>query len=352
MARINHKQRENKQTGSLRSSMLQNCKVYSVGRRAGREMTPDKTQRANLAAAKREIDNFCRWREENHLQQIYTKKDLQTDPVKAAECVQRYYDEVLLVTNKRVSTANNYVKHLAKGLCIETRSERMKSEGRLPGVVIKPDDSPPTRGRGNEPIPNTPLTSFANMVGIRRAEYEKLAALCLKTDESGYLCIEVVDGKGGKHQLQRVLPDDVGAVSSMLAKRRDGEKVFSMEEMDKDLNLHRIRAEQAQRAYWYYHDLMKADPEYRNQLREEMYARYRAENGSNAKIPKDYYLNLSVRGPIIRLRAGGNMEAAHCNGWGTELDRMAVMAVSVFHLSHWRTDVTMKHYLLSYPCNR
>lgn len=31
----------------------------------------------------------------------------------------------------------------------------------------------------------------------------------------------------------------------------------------------------------------------------------------------------------------------------TEYNRLALMAVSVFHLSHWRLDVTVSNYLLA-----
>ena len=38
---------------------------------------------------------------------------------------------------------------------------------------------------------------------------------------------------------------------------------------------------------------------------------------------------------------------AEKNGLPVVYDRLAVMAVSVFHLSHWRCDVTVDNYLLA-----
>ena len=43
-------------------------------------------------------------------------------------------------------------------------------------------------------------------VGIRRHEYRALRCENFVVDESGYPCVEVRKGKGGKYQLQRSCP--------------------------------------------------------------------------------------------------------------------------------------------------
>lgn len=48
------------------------------------------------------------------------------------------------------------------------------------------------------------LWDFACCVGIRRAEYAALRGSVLVYDESGYLCVLIRKGKGGKRQLQRI----------------------------------------------------------------------------------------------------------------------------------------------------
>lgn len=45
---------------------------------------------------------------------------------------------------------------------------------------------------------------------------------------------------------------------------------------------------------------------------------------------------------------GANSQLARRLGRPTEYDRLAVLATSVFHLSHWRCDVTVSNYLLAY----
>ena len=57
-----------------------------------------------------------------------------------------------------------------------------------------------------------------------------------------------------------------------------------------------------------------------------------------------------VKAPLVQgtywIR-GANRRKAQENGLAVGYDRLAVMAVSVFHLSHWRCDVTIDHYLLA-----
>jgi hypothetical protein len=44
---------------------------------------------------------------------------------------------------------------------------------------------------------------------------------------------------------------------------------------------------------------------------------------------------------------GNNKKLAVENNLPTEYDKLALMAVSVFHLSHWRNDVTVASYMLA-----
>ena len=68
------------------------------------------------------------------------------------------------------------------------------------------------RDAGREASPR--LYDFAAVVGIRRAEYARLRGNDLVYDESGYPCVKVKKGKGGKYQEQRILPGDEMLVRS------------------------------------------------------------------------------------------------------------------------------------------
>lgn len=180
------------------------------------------------------------------------------------------------------------------------------------------------------------LYDFALAVGIRRNEYKHLCGNDLVVDESGYPCVRVRRGKGGKYQEQRIAPKDVGFVRSFF----DGSegRIFSDEEMKNKIDLHHLRALRAQRAYHDYLARLKSDPDYRAQLTEEVRRRW-VRLCSKRWDPNCVEGNYCIRGNSRRL--------ALAHGLPVKYDRLAVMAVSIFHLSHWRCDVTVANYLLA-----
>ena len=136
--------------------------------------------------------------------------------------------------------------------------------------------------------------------------------------------------------MQRILPGDEMFVRSCF----DGseKRVFTTKELNNKIDLHHLRAVQAQRAYRYYYDRLRSEPEYRERLEMEIKARWRLYN-------KKRWKQHEFEG-TYRLR-GANKQLAQRLGRPVEYDRLAVMAVSVFHLSHWRCDVTIGNYLLA-----
>lgn len=182
------------------------------------------------------------------------------------------------------------------------------------------------------------LYDFAARVGIRRKEYGKLKGDDLVRDESGHLCVRVKRGKGGKFQLQRILPGDEGFIRTYF----NGDpqcRVFSPDEMRNKIDLHHLRAQVAQRAYYYYINRMETEPSYRATLAAEIKARWKKYCGK-AWMPSEVEGNYHIRGK--------NRELAKQHGLPIFYDRLALMAVSVFHLSHWRLDVTVNNYMLAF----
>lgn len=187
------------------------------------------------------------------------------------------------------------------------------------------------------------LVTFQRAVGIRRAELARLTATDLTEDESGYLCVNVAKGKGGKRQLQRLLPEDEETVIEIFQNADPEQKLFSKEEMNNKIDLHGIRREHAQRAYKYYADRLKNEPGYKYELRKELAARYREfhrPGDSNKRFLHDI-----MNEEPYRLR-GENRQKAIEQGKETEYNRLALMAVSVLHLSHWRPGVAVVNYLI------
>lgn len=114
------------------------------------------------------------------------------------------------------------------------------------------------------------LVTFQRAVGIRRAELARLTGADLVIDEMGYLCVYVERGKGGKTQLQRILPEDEKTVLEIFQAADPGQKLFSKEEMQNKIDLHGLRRERTQRAYKYYADRLKNEPGYKQQCRQEL----------------------------------------------------------------------------------
>lgn len=187
------------------------------------------------------------------------------------------------------------------------------------------------------------LVTFQKAVGIRRAELARLTATDLTTDESGYLCVYVAKGKGGKRQLQRILPEDEKSVIEIFRGVNPDQKLFSADEMNNKIDLHGIRREQAQRAYKYYCDRLKNEPGYKYQCRKELAARYKEFHDAGASNKR--FLHDIMNEEPYKLR-GENRQKAIEQGKETEYNRLALMMVSVFHLSHWRLDVTVTNYLI------
>lgn len=187
------------------------------------------------------------------------------------------------------------------------------------------------------------LVTFQRAVGIRRAELFGLTGADLVIDEMGYLCVYVARGKGGKTQLQRILPEDEKTVLEIFQAADPEQKLFSKEEMQNKIDLHGIRREHTQKAYKYYADRLKNEPEYKYELRKELAARYKEfhrPGDSNKRFLHDI-----MNEEPYKLR-GENRQKAIESGKETEYNRLALMAVSVLHLSHWRLDVTVTNYLI------
>lgn len=186
------------------------------------------------------------------------------------------------------------------------------------------------------------LVRFQRAVGIRRAELSKLTRADLTMDESGCLCVRVRKGKGGKMQLQRILPEDEEVVIEIF-QTTEGERLFSDKEMDNKIDLHSIRREHAQAAYRYYLKCLKEAPELKEVYKVELMKRFdkyhKSGNSRNAFIT-------DIMNEKPYLLRGENRKKAKDQGKPTEYNRLALMMVSVFHLSHWRLDVTITNYMV------
>ena len=256
------------------------------------------------------------------------------------------YSNYLTVSGKTPSTTHTYLAGICRVFAVPLENinkpirivaENSRSRGSK-AVDIRKD-------AGREASPR--LYDFACVVGIRRAEYLHLAPDDLVLDDFGHPCVLVRKGKGGKRQLQRILPEELPAIKAVFDNSADENHLFSKDEMNNKNDLHHLRALRAQKMYRYYLDRIENETGYRAQLINEIRhvweqddeARknngYRAKRWSDMKVTGNYVLR------------GNNRKLAQKHGLPLQYDRLALLAVSIFHLSHWRHDVTVANYLLA-----
>ena len=263
------------------------------------------------------------------------------------EHIKDYVDFLTAETSFTPSTVHGYLAPVCLYFCINMNN------------FVKPlrRTSAYTRGRSgngrterNDNNISNPkyrrLADFQLRVGLRRAELQRLTGADLVMDESGEMCVRVKKGKGGKNQLQKILPVDREFVASYFKDKQPDERIFTADEMRNKLNLHRLRALCAQNACRYYSERLETEGEaYRQQLIREITARWNTYN-INPKTGKPKPLNKRLLSGKYFLR-GENKKFAEQHGLPVAYDRLALTAVSVFHLSHWRNDVTAESYLLA-----
>lgn len=188
------------------------------------------------------------------------------------------------------------------------------------------------------------LVDFNLRVGIRKDELKKLKGCNFKKDESGYWSVEILRGKGGKYTLNRLnKPEDVEFIRKYFEHVGPDEPVFTPEMFKNHLNLHKLRAESAKEYYKIQVQKIKNDPEYAKQLEKEIIDRWNEYN-INTKTGKPKHFDRSQITGYWVLR-GKNREKAKLLGNDGRYLKLAVLATSIFKLSHWRNDVTIASYL-------
>ena len=156
------------------------------------------------------------------------------------------YANYLTASGKTASTTHTYLASICRVFDIPL------SDIKKPIRVVAHN----TRSRGRKAVDERKdagrkvsprLYDFASIVGIRRNEYLHLASDDLVVDDFGNWCVRVKKGKGGKQQLQRILPEELKAVKAIFDHPADGNHLFSKVEMENKIDLHHLRALRAQK---------------------------------------------------------------------------------------------------------
>lgn len=271
-----------------------------------------------------------------------------------AAAVQGWVD-ALKAEGKSPATVHTYAASACRGLGISM--SQIKTPPRTVATKSKSNGSCVRAAKERSDPRNARLVEFQQAVGIRRSELGALKGRNLTHDSSGALCVEVERGKGGKYQLQRIAPEDEALVRGYFEGKGRDEPIFSSEEMDcRNLDLHGIRAEHARAEYDRYAEMCQ-QPGGRERLQQELMDRYEDSRAGckayNAALDRGNYaaankLRENFRSEMegtYTLR-GDNRALAEKKGRPLTYDKTALLAVSVFALSHWRNEVTVKHYMI------
>jgi hypothetical protein len=261
--------------------------------------------------------------------------------------------DALLESGYAVSTIHTYIAGAACGLGTSMRglahSGTSKDKSKSMGNSERSQ-------KARERKVNADIVRFQEMVGGRRSALQRLTGADFVRDESGYCCVRFVKDKGGKDQYQRIDPKYYGAVKAYFDRVGPKERLFP-DPIDQHLDLHGIRAEVAQKEYQRYKKICST-PEGRAQMRRELLSRY-----TDPQIGCKAYLNTVQKGNHTKaakhlaafqeeMKDGNyylqrsNRQVALSRGLPVSYDRLALCCVSVFTLSHWRNEVTVKHYML------
>ena len=285
------------------------------------------TRRAFVSNYKKYID-YCR-REHN----AKNKADL-------ANHIQDYADH-LVARGLTPSTIHSYLAPV--GLYHSVSLKEIRKPKRITAHYIRGRKNNEKNERGEKEMHNPKfqrIIDFQSCVGIRRAELKKLTGSDFCYDESNYPCVLVKRGKGGKRQLQRILPEDVAFVKSYFQDKGPDEPIFSPEEFKNQIDFHQLRAIQAQRAYDYYEFLCQTK-EGREQLEKEVRLRYETTK-INKKTGKPALFKESLINGTYYLR-GETRKKAKKIGKPIKYDKLCLLSVSLFQLSHFRNDVTVTY---------
>jgi hypothetical protein len=181
-------------------------------------------------------------------------------------------------------------------------------------------------------------------IGVRRAELSKLTGDDL-IERNGMMYVRVKKGKHGKFQLQLILPEDQDKLRDIWKGIKPNERVFTEDEVNNKIDLHGVRREHSMKAYNYYVDQINNTPGFKEELQEDLcrrYWTYSKKHGDKDALQK-WATTIVYNEKPYELR-GENKAKAINAGAPTVYNRLALIAISVYQLSHWRLDVSAVNY--------
>lgn len=305
--------------------------------------TKNVTNNTSRTSYKRSATRFSKWAKENNIKKI-------TDITE--EVLQRYHDDLKNDPKEyTAATIHTYLAPIAKAAGINLN--RIKKQKRTSDKIVRGRQHEANEQGKKQELNSrfSRLVAFQKVVGIRRNELKNLIGSDFKEDEYGNCYVYVKRGKGGKKQMQYILPKDIELVRRTFDGILENEPVFSEEEMNNQINLHAFRAQHSRDSYFYYLEKIQANPRMRQALSnllikkwEEGHQKLKQESPKKYDRQRKNFI-YDLRDELYILR-GTNKIKAIASGMPIMYNRLALMAVSVLNLSHWRLSVTVTNYIL------
>lgn len=246
--------------------------------------------------------------------------------------VQAYSDD-MQARGLSASTIHNYLAPLCLAAGVPLAS--------IKKPIRKASEFKRSKGSGSEAGAAGSGRAFElnRCIGVRESELKQLIGGGLIVDQNGDMWVDIRRGKGGKHQLQFILPENRDTVRAFFDGVAEGERVLSPADFDGNADYHGQRRELAIAALRHFSDALAAGGEqYRRKVYGTIAGRYHADNRKHSRLEPYSHFDKPYR-----LR-GDNKALAEEQGKAVELDRLAIRAVSVLFTAHWRDNITVQSY--------
>ncbi len=324
------------------------------------------TNNETLKPYKRSIEKFCAWVKDVY--GITRIHQVQGNGHTCHDLVQAYTD-TLVGRGLKATSVHTYIAPLCKGFGIGMNE--IRKPPRLSADIVKNTKiHQNSAGAKQEKAPeNQRITRFAECVGIRPAAMAKLTVNNLVQDKNGDNIIDIRD-KGGKHSIQLIRPEEVDYVRYTLTHDAEGKLLppgktpFSAKDL-KQIAFSKYRIIRAQRLADEFERKLNGWQGMPKRTAEQRVARdnaraeaFRERKEWIDKIVEKYAAAhpRATAGNIAAYRAeierpskivlrGGNKSRALELGRPLEYDRVVTRIVSVYALSHWHDESTLRNYL-------
>ena len=323
------------------------------------------SDRDTLHAYKKHILRFCDWAKELGIKREH---DIEKNGYTNVTLIQKYADE-LVASGLRPTSVHTYLAPVCKGLGVGMHEIRKPSRNSADIQKNALKHQNPVGARQLKDPRFARIRRLGELTGVRPSELKKLNANCLLVDEFGDNMIRV-RGKGGKISLQYLLPHEAEMVKELLSKDAEGNPIppnkspFTKKDLGK-ISWNYARDKRAQEIEQYYslrfnawktmpsktpaerkrRAAAKAAAEAEKKMWiDKIVYKYRQEHPMATVADVEKYRKQLENPAPISIR-GGNRERAIALGRPTEYDRVAVRIASVYALSHWVDESTIRNYL-------